>query len=498
MYSFINPSVYGKPGNFELTDILLTSYRSGNNDNTPTKIDIKSLILEVNIYESIFNKTLSGNVVLADANNIISQYPLTGFERIEFKLRSPGISRLFDFSEKSGHPMYIYQVSDRNELSPRSQAYIIHFCSKEMLRNEQITVKKSYKDTISNIASSLLYEENNLDTQKKFFVEPSYGVHQYVFPQTLPFECIDLISKEARSLKYNNSGFYFFETADGFNFKSLENLLAITTEIGRPAMARFESIPANTRDQPMGQKDIGREMAIIQEFKVLSQFDTLKNLRNGVYGSHLITHNLLEKTFRDTKFDYFDDFSLSFHTELRRNGRAVVEQGITPFTKFYKNKFISQETGVFYVKSSTTQLHNDVEVPEQPQILQKRLSQRLAFESFRVQLKVHGFTGLSAGDIVTLILPSYGVSDKTDPKDQDPILSGRYIIASIRHSVNQIDKKHYMYLECLKDSVKIPFASEFIDTFTDREKSEKGLINQYIQDEADILNDTATNQIFKT
>jgi hypothetical protein len=263
-------------------------------------------------------------------------------------------------------------------------------------------------------------------------------------------------------------------------------------------MARFESIPANTRDQPMGQKDIGREMAIIQEFKVLSQFDTLKNLRNGVYGSQLITHNLLEKTFRDTKFDYFDDFSLSFHTELRRNGRAVVEQGITPFTKFYKNKFISQESGVLYVKSSTTQLHNDVDVPEQPQILQKRLSQRLAFESFRVQLKVHGFTGLSAGDIVTLILPSYGVSDKTDPKDQDPILSGRYIIASIRHSVNQIEKKHYMYLECLKDSVKIPFASEFIDTFTDREKSEKGLINQYIQDEADILNDTATNQIFKT
>ena len=54
-----------------------------------------------------------------------------------------------------------------------------------------------------------------------------------------------------------------------------------------------------------------------------------------------------------------------------------------------------------------------------------------------------------------------------------------------------------MYLECLKDSVKIPFASEFIDTFTDREKSEKGVVNQYTQDEADIINNTITNQIFK-
>ena len=73
MYRFINPSVYGRPGNFQLTDILLTSYRSGNNDSIPTKLDIKSLVLEVNIYESIFNKTLSGNVVLADANNLESQ-----------------------------------------------------------------------------------------------------------------------------------------------------------------------------------------------------------------------------------------------------------------------------------------------------------------------------------------------------------------------------------------------------------------------------------------
>lgn len=497
MYSFINPSVYVKPGNFELTDILLTSYKSGNNDNTPTKIDIKKLALEVNIYESIFNKTLTGNIVVADANNIISQYPLTGFERIEFKLRSPGINRVFDFSEKSGHPMYIYKVSDRNELSPRSQVYVIHFCSKESIRNEQITVKKSYKETIANIANSILYEQGNLETQKKFFVEPSYGIHQYVFPQILPFECIDLIGRDARSLKYNNSGYYFFETAEGFNFKSLENLFALTTDVGRPAVAKFESIPANVKNQPMGQKDIGREMVIIQEFKVLSQFDTLKNLRNGVYGSNLVTHNLLEKTFVNTAFNYFQDFPLSFHTELQGGDKPNVDKSIAPLTKFNKDKFITDESGIFYLKSNTTQLHNDIEVPNQTQTLQKRLSQRLALESFRVQLKVHGFTGLSAGDIVTLILPSYGVKDSKDPKDQDPILSGRYIVSSIRHSISQLDKKHYMYLECLKDSVKIPFLPEFIDTFSDREKDNRITINQYSQDEVDILTNNVTGQIFK-
>ena len=94
-------------------------------------------------------------------------------------------------------------------------------------------------------------------------------------------------------------------------------------------------------------------------------------------------------------------------------------------------------------------------------------------------------------------MPSYGVKDSKDPKDQDPILSGRYIVSSIRHSISQLDKKHYMYLECLKDSVKIPFLPEFIDTFSDREKDNRTTINQYSQDEVDILTNNVTGQIFK-
>jgi len=498
MYSFINPSVFVKPGNFELTDILLVSYKSDDNTNTPIKINIKNLVLELNIYESIFNKTLSGNLVMADANNIISQYPLTGFERIEFKLRSPGIDRLFDFTPLSGHPMYIYKVSDRKETSPRSQAYIIHFVSKEALRNEQVTIQRSYKEANSNIVASILYEQGNLETQKKLFTEPSYNIHKYVFPRILPFEAIDMLSKETRSLKYNNSGYYFYETAEGFHFKSLESLLAITTDVGRPSVAKFESIPANVKNQPLGQKDIGREMVIIQEFSVLSQFDTLKNLRNGVYSSIMTTHNILDKTFEEVNFNYYNDFPLSFHTELTGGNRADIDKGILPVTKFHNDKFITEETGVLYFKSNTSELHDNVEVPNQREILQKRLSQRLALETFRVRLKVHGFTGLSVGDIISLILPSFGVYDKKDPKDQDPILSGRYLVASIKHTISQIDKKHYMFIECLKDSVKIPFRAEFEDTFTNKEANSQISINQYALDETELINNTATTQIFKT
>jgi hypothetical protein len=60
-------------------------------------------------------------------------------------------------------------------------------------------------------------------------------------------------------------------------------------------------------------------------------------------------------------------------------------------------------------------------------------------------------------------------STNSDRFDFDPQYSGRYIVASIRHRVT--DQEYKMIIECVKDSVKIPFKS--IDTFpgiTDKEE----------------------------
>ena len=40
----------------------------------------------MNIYESLQGPGLSGNIVVADGQSVISHLPLTGYERIEFKV----------------------------------------------------------------------------------------------------------------------------------------------------------------------------------------------------------------------------------------------------------------------------------------------------------------------------------------------------------------------------------------------------------------------------
>ena len=128
MYAKINPNELNRPGDFTINDIRLVSYQSVDGDNQPKKISIKTLVTEINIYESIFNKHLSGSIILLDAQNLLMKLPITGFERIEFSVHTPSMSKGFDFREKTGHPMYIYAVKNRKNLEQQEvEAYVNKF-----------------------------------------------------------------------------------------------------------------------------------------------------------------------------------------------------------------------------------------------------------------------------------------------------------------------------------------------------------------------------------
>lgn len=107
MYNDINTEQLNRAGQYSLSDVQLVSYQSSQGQSNPKRISVRSLVTELNIYESLTNKTLSGNIVLTDAQNVANHLPLTGFEEIEFKLFTPGTSRAFDFTSATGHPMKI-------------------------------------------------------------------------------------------------------------------------------------------------------------------------------------------------------------------------------------------------------------------------------------------------------------------------------------------------------------------------------------------------------
>ena len=73
--------------------------------------NISSLVVEMNIYESLFANCITGSLVIADTNNLISNLPIQGTERLSFrlstKLDNDSTHTTIDCTETGGHPMHL-------------------------------------------------------------------------------------------------------------------------------------------------------------------------------------------------------------------------------------------------------------------------------------------------------------------------------------------------------------------------------------------------------
>ena len=123
-------------GSFNLLPAVnLIPYNAVPGTSTHQTLNIFPLIAEINIYESIYEPFITGNLVIVDADNIFEKnIPIVGFERLEFQLMTPGIDAKYDFQTQTGSPMHIYSITNRNATDFTTQTYVIHFCSQEMIR----------------------------------------------------------------------------------------------------------------------------------------------------------------------------------------------------------------------------------------------------------------------------------------------------------------------------------------------------------------------------
>jgi hypothetical protein len=225
-------------------------------------------------------------------------------------------------------------------------------------------------------------------------------------------------------------------------------------------------------------------MQIVDHFQIMNQYDTIQNLRNGVFASRTIAHDLMDKTYTIHDYDYNLDFEKSHHTEHDGSGGKTDTKSMAPVINYHGNQFSDYAETRTFMKSTTTKIHDDFEGVPKGTTMAKRLSQKLAFASMQVSLTARGFTGLSAGDVVALEIPSYEPAGADNPLDNDPYMSGRYLVKHIRHKIDTATDMHTMAITCMKDAVRVPYPEEEIDTFTGRENAEAINVLQYELDDA--------------
>lgn len=410
-------------------------------------IDIKPNMVELNLYEDIFGVSISGSLLISDALGLLPNFKLNGTEFVTISLRkndaeNVGIKRTFR----------IYKISDRY-FSPGNnyENYVLNFCSEELMISEKYRISKSYKNkTISNIIEDVLTRFLKVGTNKKIYIDKTLGVYDFVLPNKKIFETINWLSTYAVPQKGIGADMLFFENSDGFWFKSLQSLYT-----QKPYLTYYFN-PKNVSD------DLQYKLNNIISMDVLDSFDMLRSAYSGTFSNRLISIDTLTRKRTITDFDYNEYCKKS--TKMNQY----------PLTNNYKDRIGKKQfesapnnlqSGSFRLVTSNTNQRQTNFIKNKPNSVfsdysvEKTIPYRAAqlnLANFsRLKITVPGNAKMSVGMLINVVVPQTGAStftkvDTPNKRDNDPYLSGKYLITAVRHIVNP--ETYYTVLELCKES----------------------------------------------
>jgi len=405
------------PGEYQLTDVYLS---------TPLhdqELSISALLIEINIYESIFKGVLSGSISLRDTSNLLSTFPICGYETIDMLFSCDNGNDTDWF-----HVFFrVYSVKNVVEITGSGKTYSLEFISVEYIMNQELVVDRSFSSmTASDIVNTVWSDTLGL-LDKPIKIEETRGLIDMISPFWHPIKLIDWLCSRSVSRDRKGANYVFFETFDGFNFVSLETLVA---DIDDEKIDTFI----------YGARDIdGVEAAnTVSEIQIDSNFDLIQNLALGMYSSTMVEHDIIKRSVKTYKFDYEKSFDSYEHLE----DWSFLHEDVDEFKETYDSKrfLIPQHYQLF---GGSVVGSRDTSIRERT--LQARVSQLQQINTYKITLKLPGNIRTRAGDVIYLYYPSKGAEGA-----EDPLLSGHYLVLNVRNTMSMM--RHDTVIEIAKDS----------------------------------------------
>ena len=404
---------------------------------------LKNLVVELSFFEDIYAFACSGYVILKDAVGLIETLKLDG---TEFMNIAYGKTRSLDKSAKIIRTFRIYKIGNRKPSGNiSSEFFTIYFCSEEMLLSEQLKLSKGFKgQQISDIIKTILTDKNSLNVRSKKiqYIEPTFGTYDFVIPRLKPFEAISWLSTYARPIAGQGADMLFFETNDGYNFKSLQSMFS------ESVYGTYIHKPAN-----INNADLASGLNTVLEYEFVKTFDSLEATESGIYSSKLITIDPLTRTQKITTFN---------KNEL--NGYGASGQGTNRLGKKQSEMYDSSlklafgnsgEKDKAYIKQNASGVSNDIYIETS---VPNRTAQIALANYTVIKAIIPGDTAITAGRTVNFQLYSNNFDPEMNNREFDKFFSGKYLVTAVRHVI-QSQGVFQTILELAKESLKSPYPS---------------------------------------
>ena len=422
--------------------ILITS-----NEDESKQVDLVGGLISIAYFENLMSDTLRATITFTDTGtgssdkikeSILEGLPIVGQEKVVLKFED---NNKVTIGDKPELVMYVNKVTPDSDDTRKTQIKL-DLVSAEFIRNEKTRITKRYDGKISDHVKKILTEGNSigLKTKKDISdVDETLNNCNFIGDNKKPFYIINWLSKRSISAenqkKGKSAGYFFFETADGFHFKSIDSLFA---------QEQKKSIIFN---ESPGIPE-GYDLKALEYTK-----DNNVNVQNKLKMGAYSTRTILFDPFT-TFYEVVTPNAATDEGDLKLGGKKLPKLN-DEFNNEGANKEFTRTTyylldkGTLATGDTKQQLEKkDEQNFEYKDILNQSIMRYNQFFSSTAIVTIPGDFSLRAGDVVYLDVPQLEEKKAENVSKQN---SGLYIIAGLTHYVH-VTEGTFTKLSLARDS----------------------------------------------
>ena len=306
-------------------------------ENNPQSIGVEGKTISFNYYESIYSPMITANVTIVDTgDSVVDKRGNLATIKDGFPLEHDGTETLiFKIANENGtlttlEPLVVTASPVTLDQSTR-QVLTLELKSKFSIESSSNPRLSSYGIGTVDESVKKILKENKLPFRNEN-IEKSSTVDKIEGKNETPIDLIFNLTRKCKPVK-GAPGFFFYETQEGFNFRSIEGLI----EQGMNEYKENQSVRDvrtykyfNNQRQDLGSNEDDYNMV---KMPILKRDHNLFNaLKAGVYNVRIQTKNLLTGEFKDNVVNLLDKDS----SYLGSKPKKIVDQNENKLEKYCK------------------------------------------------------------------------------------------------------------------------------------------------------------------
>ena len=419
-------------------------------------VDISAGVIAFTYFENIFSPTLTARAIVVNTGNTVrgddgvmqtvyNGLPIRGGERVLIKIAgNSNTNEGLDFSDTPSRYFHVGSVTNVL-IDEGTETFTLNLISRETITNETVRVGKKFP-TSQKISDSVTYIlKNYVKTEKEITVDPTQNPYGFIGNMKKPFTLITWLASKSvpgkGSSKDASAGFLFYETKDGFNFRSIDNLID-----EKPFKKKYIFTPG-----VVNTEDANRDFKILR-YGINRNQDLIAKLERGAFSSQRYYVNPVSFKPSISVFKASDYLKESGMSKLgskpidlpRIDDKSEKTLGDLP-TRIFVGML---DVGTVEEDASDEGWNAPSKLNADPAKIHAQSMMRynqLFTQVLEITIPLN--SSLTAGNLITCEFPQTSESKRKEP---DPETSGLYMIKELAHYFD--GKGSYSKLKLVRDS----------------------------------------------